>query len=194
MSRRASSTARIRGRHQSCAQAQEVVGLDDDRVPGSLLLAAASPAGRGQAEDLTADHQSRVGGASAAICSRMTRISSRSAASSASRRTSSRRAGRARRLTAASRRCRRGSCGRGRGVGRGLEDGACSAHRKCLVAGHRLPCQVSQREVDGRCLGPNAVAVHDRLDAALIDLDADNAPCPLHQVSHARSTTRLDDV
>ncbi len=101
--RRRSGTARGR-RHEHGAQFEVFVCLHDDRVPRAPLLVSSRVARRRQPEDLAPDHQSaRRCGASAASCSRMTRISSRSSSSAASRRTSSRVADRARRRAAASR-------------------------------------------------------------------------------------------
>lgn len=43
-------------------------------------------------------------------------------------------------------------------VGRRLTDGMRSPQRQCLFAAHRLPGQVSQRQIDSIGLGPNALA------------------------------------
>lgn len=96
--------ARRGGRDEKRAQAEEFVGLHDDRVAAASLLVSARALRRREPEDLATYHQSsRDVGASSASCSRMTRISSRSCSSAASMRTSSRTADRSRRRAAASR-------------------------------------------------------------------------------------------
>ena len=104
---RRSEGGRPRARGRRCneygAEPQEVVGLNDDRVARSALLSASHTPSSGQAKDLATDHgQCSTAGANSANCSRIARISSRSATSPASRRTSSRTAARPRRRAAAS--------------------------------------------------------------------------------------------
>jgi hypothetical protein len=90
-------------RHENGAQPEELIRLHYHRIARPALLMAASTPGRGQPEDLAADHHSGSGGARSAICSRISRISSRSSESAARRRTSSAIEDRTRRRAAASR-------------------------------------------------------------------------------------------
>jgi hypothetical protein len=48
--------ARRGGRYEQGAEAEELVCLDDDRIPGAALLVAAHASGCGESEDLAADH------------------------------------------------------------------------------------------------------------------------------------------
>jgi hypothetical protein len=95
--------ARRGRRNKNGAQAQKLVSLHDDRIARAALLTTASASQGRQPEDLATDHQSGSGGARSAICSRISRISSRSSESATRRRTSSAIDDRTRRRAAASR-------------------------------------------------------------------------------------------
>lgn len=98
------SRARRGGSDQRRTESEKLVGLNDDGETSAALLVPARAASWRKVEDLPADHQPVGGGASSAICSWMTRISSRSSSSATSRRTSARIADLTRRRAAASRR------------------------------------------------------------------------------------------
>jgi hypothetical protein len=51
---------RRRGRNEQRAEIEELVGLNDDGIPSSALLAPARASRRRQAEDLAANHLSRA--------------------------------------------------------------------------------------------------------------------------------------
>src|SRR6516225_11702774 len=53
-----------------------------------------------------------------------------------------------------------------------------SPHRQGLFSGHGLPRQMPQGELDRLGLGSQAVAVHDRLEVGVLDLDI--RPHPAH--------------
>ncbi len=89
---------------QRRTEIEKLIRLDDYCEACAALFVPARAPSRGQAEDLAANHYTADGGARSAICSRIKRISSRSAWSAARRRTSSRIADLTRRRAAASRR------------------------------------------------------------------------------------------
>jgi hypothetical protein len=94
-----------RGRSdQRRTEIEKLIGLDDYCEAYAAVFVPACASSRWQAEDLAANHYRADGGARSAICSRIKRISSRSASSAARRRTSSRIADLTRRRAAASRR------------------------------------------------------------------------------------------
>src|SRR5437762_1386694 len=63
-----------------------------------------------------------------------------------------------------------------------------AAHGQRLFSTHRLPGEVSQREIDRFGLGVHAESIHDRLDVGVLDLDvgAHLAHTPIMHVTCTR--------